>query len=219
MRRRDVEDPSASASVSDDGRASRRSLRSDATSLVRSIGRSAAARRGAHRAVSRRRRAWSRPRGVSGSPSERWSARSPRTSARSSMSGLSTARPIRSLAEHLGPDVEHALAEPGARGGRPSCTTCGGRSVTRAPAAPRCRRLEVVSDRALVDDEHGPRVVRVRRIRVVDEPRVEDLVDAGDGRLPRANPFAGGWPRREDRTRPLEARAWMSPWAAHENRP
>src|SRR5580765_5609957 len=50
--------------------------------------------------------------------------------------------------------------------------------------------VQVVADRAFVDDEHRPRVVRVWRIHVVDEPCVEDLVDAGHRRLPRANPLA-----------------------------
>lgn len=49
--------------------------------------------------------------------------------------------------------------------------------------------LEVVLDRAFIDDEHRPRIVRVRRIRVIDEPRVEDLLNAGNRRLPCADPL------------------------------
>ena len=55
--------------------------------------------------------------------------------------------------------------------------------------------LEVVTDRALIDDEDRPGVMGVPGIRVLDEPGVEDLVDAGHRRLPGANPFA--WRRHE----------------------
>ena len=43
---------------------------------------------------------------------------------------------------------------------------------------------EVVAHGAGVDDEQRPRVVRVARVRVRLEPRVEDLADARDGRPP-----------------------------------
>lgn len=60
------------------------------------------------------------------------------------------------------------------------------------PGCTAMRGLEVVPDRPLVDDEHRPRVVGVRRIRMVHESCVEHLVDTGDRRLPRADPFAIG---------------------------
>src|SRR6266545_560744 len=95
------------------------------------------------------------------------------------------------LVQDLGPHVEHPFAEPGAGGGSPVVhhvrrqdrdSTAGGAAVSV---------LQVIADRALVDDEHVPGVVGVRRIRVLDEARVEDLMDARHRRLPRADPFAG----------------------------
>lgn len=96
-----------------------------------------------------------------------------------------------SLVEHVGSDVQDALAVSVA-----ACSTSVVHHVRWKERHPRARRaavssLEVVADRALVDDEHGPRVVRVRRIRMVDESRVEHLVDAGHGRLPCVDPLVG----------------------------
>jgi threonine/homoserine/homoserine lactone efflux protein len=93
------------------------------------------------------------------------------------------------LAEDLGPDVEHAFAVPGTRA-RPAVVRDVGRQERdlrslHATVSP----LEVVGDRSLVDREDGPGVVRVRRVGVVDEPGVEDLVDPGHLGLPRANPL------------------------------
>ena len=48
----------------------------------------------------------------------------------------------------------------------------------------RALAVQVVADRAVVDDEQRPRVVGVRRVGVVGEPRVEHLADARDRRLP-----------------------------------
>jgi threonine/homoserine/homoserine lactone efflux protein len=92
--------------------------------------------------------------------------------------------------QDLGPHIEHALAESVAGRGPPVVHHV--RRQDRYPGAG-CSAvlgLEVVCDRALVDDEQRPCVVRVRWVRVIDEPRVEDLVDAGNGRLPCTDPLA-----------------------------
>jgi threonine/homoserine/homoserine lactone efflux protein len=93
--------------------------------------------------------------------------------------------------EDLGVHVEHPLAEPGAGGGPPVVYHVRGKDRHPGSGGAAVLRLEVVPDRALVDDEHRPRVVGVRRVDVIDEPRVEDLVDAGNGRLPCSDPLAG----------------------------
>ena len=94
------------------------------------------------------------------------------------------------LDQNVGPEVEHSLAESRRAGG--SSIVHDVRRQDRHPGAggAAMSSLEVVTDRALVDDEHRPRVVRVRRVGMVDEPRVEHLVDAGNRRLPSANPLA-----------------------------
>ena len=76
--------------------------------------------------------------GSSGSSSTPWSAWSPRTSAGSSMSGSSTARPINRSSRTSVPTYRTRLRNPSVPAARPSCTTCGGRIVTFVPAAPRC---------------------------------------------------------------------------------
>ena len=43
---------------------------------------------------------------------------------------------------------------------------------------------QVVADGSVVDDEQRPRVVRVQGVRVLDEPRMQDLADPRHGRLP-----------------------------------
>ena len=98
--------------------------------------------------------------------------------------------PYESFVEHVGPDVEHALAVAGPV--RRSPVVHDVRRQDRHPRAggPVVPRLQVVPDRTLVDDEHGPRVVRVRGIGVVDEPRMEDLVDARHRGFPGPDPFA-----------------------------
>jgi hypothetical protein len=47
--------------------------------------------------------------------------------------------------------------------------------------------IEVVPDRALVDDQHGPGVVRVTRVRVGREVRVQDLDDTAQLGPPRSD--------------------------------
>jgi hypothetical protein len=56
-------------------------------------------------------------------------------------------------------------------------------------AGPAVAGLQVVADPAVVHDEHRPGVVDVRRIGVVDEAGVEDLVHARDHRLPGSDPL------------------------------
>jgi len=51
--------------------------------------------------------------------------------------------------------------------------------------------IEVVADRALIDQEERPGVVRVRRVGVLAEGRVEDFTDARDARLPRPDVDGG----------------------------
>jgi threonine/homoserine/homoserine lactone efflux protein len=99
--------------------------------------------------------------------------------------------PDQALVQEFVSEVEDALSEPGTRGGSPVVDDV--RRQERDPGAVGASvpGLEVVPDRALVDDEHRPRVVRMWRIHVVDESGVEDLVDARHPRLPCANPFAG----------------------------
>lgn len=94
--------------------------------------------------------------------------------------------------QDVGAEVEHALVEPLGAGG--SAVVHDVRREDRDPRPCRAamRGIEVVPDRALVDDEHRPRVVGVRRIRVVHESGMEHLVDAGNRRLPGADPFAVG---------------------------
>ena len=87
--------------------------------------------------------------------------------------------------------VEDALTESLARGGPSVVHHVRRQDRYRCPRGAAVLGFEVVSDRALVDDEQRPCVVRVPRIRVIDELRVEDLVDAGHGRLPCADPLAG----------------------------
>ncbi len=92
--------------------------------------------------------------------------------------------------QDLGSHVEHPLAEPVARGSPPVVHHVRRQDRDPGPFGAAMLGLEVVPDRALVDDEQRPCVVGVRWIRVIDEPRVEDLVDTGNGRLPSADPLA-----------------------------
>ncbi len=94
------------------------------------------------------------------------------------------------LVQHVGSHVEHPFAE--AVTARGTTVVHDVRRKERDPSAhgPAMAGVQVIADRALVDDEHRPGVVRVWRVDVVDEPCVEDLVDAGHSRLPRANPLA-----------------------------
>ena len=99
--------------------------------------------------------------------------------------GVATAAPIRRSSSDVGVEVEHALAE-AVRGGRPA----GVRDVRRQQRDRGAQRavlvaVEVVADRALVDDQQRPGVVRVHRVGVVGEPGVEDLDDARHRRAPR----------------------------------
>jgi hypothetical protein len=89
------------------------------------------------------------------------------------------------LVEDSGVDVQHALAE-AVLGGRPP----GMRHVGREQRDRRAQRpvlmvVQVVTDRALVDDEQRPRLVGMLGVSVIGEPCVEDLHDAGHRRCPR----------------------------------
>jgi threonine/homoserine/homoserine lactone efflux protein len=119
--------------------------------------------------------------------------------------GIVDRPPDQALVEEVGAEVEDALSEPGTRGGPPVVDDV--RRQERDPGAVGASMpgLEVVPDRALVDDEHRPRVVRMWRIHVVDEAGVEDLVDARHPRLPRANPFAG----RDQGVKIVQDRPWL----------
>ena len=89
------------------------------------------------------------------------------------------------LAEHVGLEVDGALPVAVARR-RPAVVDDvrrqerDHRSLRRA-----LRAVEVIADGAFVDEEQRPDVVGVGRVGVLGEPRLEDLADAGDGRLPR----------------------------------
>jgi hypothetical protein len=93
------------------------------------------------------------------------------------------------LAEDLGPDVGHALAVPGPRARSAVVHDVGRQERDLRSLHATVSSFEVVRDRSLVDREDGPGVVRVRRVGVVDEPGVEDLVDPGHFGLPRAHPL------------------------------
>ena len=94
------------------------------------------------------------------------------------------------VVEDVAPDVENPLAEPGAGGRSPVVHDMRRQDRHSSAGGATVAPLQVVPDRALVDDEHRPGLVGVPWVDVIDEPSVEDLVDAGDRRLPCANPFA-----------------------------
>jgi len=91
--------------------------------------------------------------------------------------------------EDLTSNVKHPFAEPGAGGGAPVVHDV--RRKDRDPSTGGAPMVcfEVVADRAFVHDEDRPRVMRVRRIHVLDEACMEDLVDTGNLRLPCSNPL------------------------------
>ena len=60
--------------------------------------------------------------------------------------------------------------------------------------------VQVVADSALVDDEHRPRVMGVRRIPVPEEAGMEHLTDARQRRLPSPHVFRSRGPRHARRT-------------------
>ena len=93
--------------------------------------------------------------------------------------------------EHLGSHVEHALAKPGSGGGSSVVHDVRRQDRHAGAGGAAMPGLEVVPDCPLVNDEQRPCVVRMRWVRVIDEPRVKDLVNTGDGRLPCADPLAG----------------------------
>jgi len=95
------------------------------------------------------------------------------------------------VVEDVAPDVENPLAEPGAGGRSPVVHDMRRQDRHSSAGGATVPPLKVVPDRALVDDEHRPGLVGVPWVDVIDEPSVEDLVDAGDRRLPCAYPFAG----------------------------
>ena len=121
----------------------------------------------------------------------------------SGTTGRSTAGPIELLAEDARLEVEDALAEAAARR-RPAVVDDVRRQDRHHRRLGAVRvAVEVVADRAVVDDEQRPHVVGVGRVRVVGEPRVEHLADA----LGRAASRRGSRRRRpvppsQDRTRP-----------------
>jgi hypothetical protein len=97
--------------------------------------------------------------------------------------------PDHPLVQYAGRQVDHPLPVPQAMGG--SSIVHEVRRQDRHPSSSSAAMptFDVVPDRAIVDDEDGPGVVRVGRVRVIHEPGVEDLVDTGDRRLPGANPI------------------------------
>ena len=111
--------------------------------------------------------------------------------------GIVDVRPVhrragQPLVEDLGAQVQDAFAEPAATGGAAVVDDVGGQDGDGFAAGPAGPRVQVVTDPAVVDDEHRPGVVHVRRVGVVDEAGVEDLVDARDRRLPGPDPFGPG---------------------------
>ena len=120
----------------------------------------------------------------------------------------------------LGLEVEDPLAIAAGRAGRPSWTTCGGRSDDRRPLGRTLVPIEVVADRAVVDDEQRP-----RRRGCGAGRRARRSARGG----PRERPATGGFQARtvarrrrsrrrrpsQDRTRPRRPRrptrrAWSS---------
>jgi threonine/homoserine/homoserine lactone efflux protein len=77
---------------------------------------------------------------------------------------------------------------------------------------------KVVADRSVVDHEQRPDVVRMRRVGVVREPRLEDLADTRDRRLPGSDggAFVGSHDRRivQDASRPPRYRLGMERFIA-----
>ena len=92
--------------------------------------------------------------------------------------------PDQPLRQEAGLEVEHSLAIP-VRGARPAVVNDVRRQdADRGSIRTSGTTIEVVADRAVVDDEQRPRVVGVERIDVIGEARVEHLPKAGNGRLP-----------------------------------
>ncbi len=94
------------------------------------------------------------------------------------------------FAQHLGSHVEHSLAVSTAARGTSIVHDVRWKDRHPGAGGPAVPGFEVVTDGALIHDEDRPGVVGVRRIGMIHEPRVEDLVDAGDRRLPGADPLA-----------------------------
>lgn len=97
--------------------------------------------------------------------------------------------PYEALFKYVGPHVEDALTEPGARRGTTIMHDVRRQERHAAAGDTAMLGVQVVPDRALVHQEDGPRVVRVARVRVLDEPGVEHLVDPRHRRLPSSNPL------------------------------
>jgi hypothetical protein len=109
--------------------------------------------------------------------------------------------------EHVGGQVQDALAEPAVRAGAAVVDDVGGQDEDRLAAGAAMPRLQVVPDPAVVHDEHRPGVVDVRRIGVVHEAGMEDLVHARDHRFPGPDPLASGWlPTRRRHVRIVQDR-------------
>ena len=126
--------------------------------------------------------------------------------------GRSTAAPMTLLAHGLGLEVEHPFAEAGV--GRRTAVVDDVRRQDRDHRGERAAlaAIEVVADRAVVDEEQRPGVVGVRRVRVVAERRVEDLADARDARMPRPDvDGAGGRGPSQECTRPSGSRPHSVP--------
>lgn len=91
------------------------------------------------------------------------------------------------FAEHARVEVEHTLLEATASRRSPVVDYVRRKDRDHRWLRAALTAVEVVADRAVVDDEDRPGVVGVRRIRVVREPSVQHLSDPRDGRLPRTD--------------------------------
>jgi hypothetical protein len=93
------------------------------------------------------------------------------------------------LAQETRLDIDHSLPVATARGGAPVVNDVRWEHADRRAPRATVTAVEVVSNLTVVDDEDRPRVMRVRRIRVLVKLSVEHLADAGHRRPPGPNPF------------------------------
>jgi threonine/homoserine/homoserine lactone efflux protein len=96
------------------------------------------------------------------------------------------------LAEQARLEVEHPFPEPRARRSPAIVDDVRRKHRHPGPTGGPGPTVELVDDCPVVDDEDRPDVVRVRRVGVRRERRVEDLPDPGDRRLPGADHARSG---------------------------